>query len=122
MTPMAGSWPSSCSAICPGSTFIVRNMPGAGHLIGANALYASKPDGLTIGSFSTGLIYNQIARNTSAKFDLATMSWIGKAASEPRVILIASHSPVKTFERIHGADDAAEFLSVRASAAPPISK
>ena len=81
----------------PGSTFVVRNMPGAGHLIGANALYASKPDGLTIGSFSTGLIYNQIARNANAKFDLATMSWIGKAASEPRVILIASHSPVKTF-------------------------
>ena len=82
----------------PGSTFIVRNMPGAGHLIGANALYASKPDGLTIGSFSTGLIYNQISKNSKANFDLSKMSWIGKAASEPRVILIASHVPVKSFE------------------------
>jgi tripartite-type tricarboxylate transporter receptor subunit TctC len=25
----------------PGSTFVVKNMAGAGHLIGANALYAS---------------------------------------------------------------------------------
>lgn len=82
----------------PGSTFVVRNMPGAGHLIGANALYASKPDGLTIGSFSTGLIYNQITKNSKVSFDLAKMSWIGKAASEPRVILIASQVPVKTFE------------------------
>ena len=82
----------------PGSTFIVRNMPGAGHLIGANALYASKPDGLTIGSFSTGLIYNQISKNSKANFDLAKMSWIGKAASEPRVVLIAAQSPVKTFD------------------------
>jgi tripartite-type tricarboxylate transporter receptor subunit TctC len=82
----------------PGSTFVVRNMPGAGHLIGANALYASKPDGLTIGSFSTGLIYNQISRNSKVAFDLTRMSWIGKAASEPRVILIAAQVPVKTFE------------------------
>ena len=27
----------------PGSTFVVKNMPGAGHLIGTNAIYASKP-------------------------------------------------------------------------------
>ncbi len=29
----------------PGSTFVVKNMPGAGHVIGANAIYASRPDG-----------------------------------------------------------------------------
>src|ERR1700749_1927576 len=26
----------------PGSTFVVKNIPGAGHLIGANTIYASK--------------------------------------------------------------------------------
>src|SRR5689334_25388989 len=40
----------------PGSTFIVKNVPGAGHLVGANTIYASKADGLTIGIFNTGLI------------------------------------------------------------------
>src|SRR5918992_5905414 len=44
----------------PGSTFIVRNLPGAGHLVGTNTLYASRADGLTIGTFNTGLIYNQL--------------------------------------------------------------
>ncbi len=44
----------------PGTTIIVKNVPGAGHLVGANTLYASKPDGLTIGTFNTGLIYNQL--------------------------------------------------------------
>ena len=73
----------------PGSTFIVKNMPGAGHIIGTNAIYASKPDGLTIGTFNTGLIYNQIINETAVKFDLTKMSWIGKALSlihisEPR--------------------------------------
>ena len=69
----------------PGSTFVVKNMPGAGHLIGTNTIYASKPDGLTIGTFNTGLIYNQLIGLDGVKFDLNKMSWIGKAASDPRV-------------------------------------
>lgn len=84
----------------PGSTFVVKNMPGAGHIIGANAIYASKPDGLTIGSFNTGLIYNQIVGAQGVKFDLAKMSWIGKAASDPRVVVIASQSPIKSFAEL----------------------
>ena len=54
----------------PGSTFVVKNMPGAGHLVGANAIYASKADGLTIGTFNTGLIYTQLIKLDGAKFDL----------------------------------------------------
>ena len=40
----------------PVSNIIVKNVPGAGHIIGANQLYAAKPDGLTIGTFNTGRI------------------------------------------------------------------
>jgi tripartite-type tricarboxylate transporter receptor subunit TctC len=82
----------------PGSTFVVRNMPGAGHLVGTNAINASKPDGLTIGTFNTGLIYNQLINADGVRFDLSKMSWIGKAASESRVIAIASQSPIKTWQ------------------------
>jgi tripartite-type tricarboxylate transporter receptor subunit TctC len=82
----------------PGSTFVVKNMPGAGHLIGANSIYAAEPDGLTIGTFNTGLIYNQLAGLDAVQFDLAKMSWIGKAASDPRVIVVAKGSPAKTIE------------------------
>lgn len=82
----------------PGSTFVVKNMAGAGHLIGANALYASSPDGYTLGSFGTGLIYNQISKNASVRFDLTKMSWIGKASTDPRVVVISANSPIKTFD------------------------
>ncbi len=82
----------------PGSTFIVKNMPGAGHLIGANAIYASKADGLTIGSFNTGLIYSQLIKLPAMRADLTKMSWIGKAASDPRVFVIAKQSPIMTFD------------------------
>ena len=54
---------------------VVRNMPGAGHIIGANFLYAAKPDGLTIGTFNTGLIYAQLVGREGIQFDLTKMSW-----------------------------------------------
>ncbi len=82
----------------PGSTFVVRNMPGAGHLIGTNAIYASRADGLTLGTFNTGLIYNQLVGLDGIRFDLTKMSWVGKAASDPRVFVISQSSPIKTFE------------------------
>ncbi|MFN4282605.1 MAG: Bug family tripartite tricarboxylate transporter substrate binding protein [Alphaproteobacteria bacterium] len=82
----------------PGSTFVVRNMPGAGHIIGANAIYASRADGLTLGTFNTGLIYNQLVGLEGIRFDLTKMSWIGKAASDPRTFVISQSSPIKTFE------------------------
>jgi tripartite-type tricarboxylate transporter receptor subunit TctC len=83
----------------PGSTIIVKNMPGAGHLIGANAVYASKPDGLTIGTFNTGLIYSQLVDRKGVKLDLTKMSWIGKAASDPRVmILSANNKEIKSYD------------------------
>jgi len=47
----------------PGSTFVVRNNARAQVLVGANAINASKPDGLTIGTFNTGLIYKPAASN-----------------------------------------------------------
>src|SRR6201991_401483 len=84
----------------PGSTFVVKNVPGAGHLVGTNTIYAAKPDGLTIGTFNTGLIYNQLIGLDGVKFDLTKMSWIGKASSEARVIVIAAQSPIKTFQEL----------------------
>ena len=95
----------------PGSTFIVRNMPGAGHLIGANALYASKPDGLTLGTFNTGLIYTQIAGHKGIKFDLNNMSWIGKAATDPRVLVVASQTSIKTFADIANSKEILNFAT-----------
>ncbi len=95
----------------PGSTFIVRNMPGAGHLIGANALYASKPDGLTIGTFNTGLIYTQLAGHKGIKFDLKDMSWIGKASTDPRVLVVAAQSPIKTFKDIAASKETLNFAT-----------
>jgi tripartite-type tricarboxylate transporter receptor subunit TctC len=86
----------------PGSTFVVKNVPGAGHLVGTNTIYASKADGLTIGTFNTGLIYNQLIGAEGVKFDLTKMSWIGKAGADPRVVMVAAQTPIKTLADLQG--------------------
>ena len=82
----------------PGSRFLVRNVPGAGHIIGANTIYTSRPDGLTIGMFNTGLIYNQLMGLPGIQFDLNRFSWIGKASDEIRVMVISTKSGYKTID------------------------
>lgn len=81
-----------------GATYVVKNIQGAGHIIGTNALYASKPDGLTIGTFNTGLVYAQLIKREGVKFDLGKMSWVGKASSDPKVFVVGTNSDVMTFQ------------------------
>nr|MBT6742487.1 hypothetical protein [Rhodospirillales bacterium] len=80
----------------PGTTIVVKNKPGGGHKIGTNLIYHSKPNGLTIGIFNTGLIYSQVIGQKGVRFDLAKMSWVGKAAADPRVILGSTNGGPKT--------------------------
>ena len=84
----------------PGSTVIVKNVPGAGNIIGANEIYLAKPNGLTIGTFNTGLIYSQVVGGQGIRFDLAKYSWIGKASSSTRVFCVVAKSPYRTFKDI----------------------
>jgi tripartite-type tricarboxylate transporter receptor subunit TctC len=79
----------------PGTRFIVRNVPGGGHLVGANLIYSARADGLTIGTFNTGLIYAQLLEQSGVRFDLSRMSWIGKMADEGRTLLIANNSGIR---------------------------
>jgi len=81
----------------PGSRILVKNVPGAGNVIGANQIYSARPDGLTIGMFNTGLIYDQLVGSKALRFDLAKFSWIGKAATEARAVVIAQNSGLKSF-------------------------
>jgi tripartite-type tricarboxylate transporter receptor subunit TctC len=87
----------------PGSTFVVVNRPGAGHLIGTNLIYTAKPDGLTLGTFNMGVLYSQLIGAKGARFDLGKMSWIGKATSDKRIIVVGVQSPYKKFEDLYAA-------------------
>lgn len=82
----------------PGSTVVIKNVDGAGHIIGTNELYGSKADGLTIGTFNTALVYGQIVGQEGIRFDLTKMTWISKLSNDNRVMIVGSKTPYKTFE------------------------
>ena len=82
----------------PGARIIVRNVPGAGNIIGANAIYTARPDGTTIGMFNTGLIYNQLISSAGMNFDIAKFSWLGKAATEARAVVLGTNSGLRSFD------------------------
>lgn len=81
----------------PKSTVIVKNVPGAGHIIGANEIYRSKPDGLTFGWCNyKGLIVSQLVGAEGIKFDLNKFSWLCNVASEPQVVVFGTKTPYKS--------------------------
>ena len=88
---------------------LIRNVPGAGHIVGANTLARSKPDGLTIGTFNAGLIYGQLLGKKAMRFDLREFGWIGKAAGEPRAVIVSTKCQIKTIEDIIAADEPVIF-------------
>ena len=76
----------------PVRRIVVRNATGAGNIIGANTIFVARPDGLTIGTFNTGLVYGQLLDLQGIRFDLTEMSWIGKMAEEGRTMVLATNS------------------------------
>jgi tripartite-type tricarboxylate transporter receptor subunit TctC len=94
-----------------GSRVLVRNLPGAGHIVGANTIYAAKPDGLTIGMFNTGLIYDQLIKRQGVMFDLAKFSWIGKAADDTRALMVSNTSGLKSIDDLLKAKGPIKFAA-----------
>jgi len=72
----------------PGSTIIVKNVPGGGHIIGTNLIYRAKPDGLTIGTFNRAVGITQVVGLKGVKFDFGKLSWLGSPCSEIYTYLV----------------------------------
>ena len=74
----------------PGSKIIVKNRPGAGHIIGCSEIFHSRPDGLTFGTFNRALPMAQVADLKGVKFDLSKMSWLGSPASDLYILVMVT--------------------------------
>jgi len=90
----------------PGSKIIVRNVPGAGHIIGLNQVYASKPDGLTIGAFSRALPLGQVAGLEGIEFDVSKLSWLGSTSSIQYLLYMSTESGLTSLEDIKNSNEA----------------
>ena len=81
-------------------TFVVENMPGAGHLIGANHMYrVAKPDGLTLGHFQGGLFLYQLLGRPGIEFDAAKFAFIGAPVTDNRACAFTKASGITSMDR-----------------------
>ncbi|MBM4263872.1 MAG: hypothetical protein FJ145_20925 [Deltaproteobacteria bacterium] len=79
---------------------VVENMPGAGHLIGANHMYkVAKPDGLTIGHFHGGWFLYQLFKRPGIEFDATQYEFIGSPIRESRACAFTKASGITSVER-----------------------
>ena len=85
----------------PGNpSVVVENMPGAGHLIGANHIYkVAKPDGLTIGHFQGGLFLEQLLGRPGIEFDALKFELIGAPVTDNRACAFTKASGITSVEK-----------------------
>ncbi len=79
---------------------IVENMPGAGHLIGANYIYkVAKPDGLTMGHFIGSLFLQQLLGKPGVEFDALKFNFIGVPAQDSYMIGLSKATGITSMEQ-----------------------
>ena len=92
----------------PGNpTFIVQNMPGAGHVVAVNHLFSNaKPDGLTLGAIYPALYFDQLIKKPEVKFDWGKWNWIGSPVTSNHLLYMRADTPYKTLEDVRKAPTA----------------
>jgi tripartite-type tricarboxylate transporter receptor subunit TctC len=85
----------------PGNpTVVVKNMPGAGGLVGANFLYNAAPkDGLTIGGIQNVIPFDPLFGGNEAKFDATKFIWLGTPNRETSLLVVTRETPVDNWEQ-----------------------
>lgn len=91
----------------PGApTVIIQNVPGANSIIAANQIFsATKPDGLTLGTFNNGLVIAQLTKVEGVRFDLTKFAWIGSVASDAAVLTVRTDLPFKNVDDLRKAKE-----------------
>lgn len=79
----------------------IVNRPGGGGLIGSNAIYNAKPDGLTIGDINApGDYFAQLDHASGVRFRLQSFSWIGRPDDDPAALAVHPGGQYQTFDQL----------------------
>jgi len=121
----------------PGNpTMLVDNMPGAAGLVAANYVYkASRPDGLSVGTFVGGLFLQQMLGLPVIEFDALKFEHLGVPGQDNFVIGLAKSTGITSVEQWKasgtviklggvapggGTDDIPKLLKVVLGLPPPV--
>ena len=82
-----------------GARVIVKNMPGAGGMLGINEVYTARPNGLTINiQNAVAAVTNQLVGVKGVRYDLLKFNWLGRVTTDRRVLVMRKGSGVKTIQ------------------------
>lgn len=89
-----------------GVPVIVKNVPGAGGVIGWNMLSASNPDGHTIGMVSLpGAIVSELYGKPKPQYRLNELSWIARITDGPYIWAISAETPYRSLDDVKKAPE-----------------
>ena len=90
------------SKYVPGNpTFVPQNMPGAGGITAANALYATLPqDGSVIGMIGRNLPFQALTNVANVRYDPRKFNWIGSPEFSNIVCVVAGDAPAKSAQEL----------------------
>lgn len=80
----------------------VSNEGRANGKMASQRLVAAKPDGLTIGFLSTGLLYGALLHDSGGADSLDKIQWLGSLNYDRRVLIVTKASGVERFEDLIG--------------------
>lgn len=79
----------------------IVNKKGGGGVKGTNYLWVQKPDGMTIAFTSVPtLILAQLSGSKAVQFDATKFVYLGRAATEPRVMVVGGTSKIRSIEDV----------------------
>ncbi|NLT96080.1 MAG: hypothetical protein GXW85_11250 [Clostridia bacterium] len=96
----------------PGAKITVKNIVGAGGVVGINQLWQSKPDGLTFAftSFPSVLLAD-LSGAEGVQYEATKFTYLGRAATEPRVFCVGGKSQFNSIEDLAKAGRPIKFPS-----------
>ena len=89
-----------------GARIDIVNLPGAGGMKGANEIFDSPPDGLTVGIINgSAMVTNELAGIEGASYKVAEYNFLGRVAADLRVLVMGTNSPYKSFADVMASEN-----------------
>ncbi len=82
-----------------GQPFVIENKPGAGGMLGLNAVVEAKPDGYTIGITNSGLVTQSLYGNNKHDYPTA-LDALGQVGEIPFVFAVGAGAPWNTLKEL----------------------
>jgi len=87
----------------------VESVPEADGRLAAKRIFESAADPLEIGMFETSLLYAALLGEDDTGFEFAKFRWVGKLATDPRLLIVSKSSGLHTLDELKARKDPVIF-------------